>query len=128
MVSKKIVSLYGDKVPEDDRQRKIKGGPFYDRSHVLRLAEDANVLAWTRKCGRDIRYFGFDLEDVSELVREGLNNGRFLGSEWCEQKKDGPWAACDAYAVFRLEWSDVAYKKISVITSSLPLTRRASCF
>ena len=80
----------------------------------MKLAENVSILAWTKRCGSDIRYFGFNLEDVAELIRMALDKGEFLGSEWCQQKKDGPWAACDAYVVFRSEWNEVAYKKMPV--------------
>ena len=114
MVSKRNVSLYKGGVPEGDQKRKIEFGPLYDKDHVLRLVKDMNVSAWTRKCGRDIRYLGFSLEDVAELIGMGLDKGRFLGSEWCVQGKNGPWAACDAYEVLRSEWSDVAHKKMPI--------------
>lgn len=114
MVSKRNVSLYTGKVPEGDQERKIERGPLYDKDHVLRLVKDVNVSAWTKKCGRDIRSLGFSLEDVAELIRFGLDKGRFLDSEWCEQRKNGPWAACDAYEVFRSEWNDAAYKKMLI--------------
>ena len=108
------MSLYGTELPEVSRERKIECGPLYDKDHILRLAKDVRVSAWTRKCGGDIRYLGFSLEDVAELIRVGLDEGRFLGSEWCEQGKNGPWAACDAYEVLRSEWSDVAHKKMPI--------------
>ena len=114
MVSKRIISLYGDELPEDDQERKIKGGPLYDRDHVLRLVKDVSISAWTRKCGSDIRRFELDLEDVAELIRTSLDGGKFQGSEWCEQKKNASWAACDAYAVLRLEWIDAAYKRMPI--------------
>lgn len=114
MVSKRNVSLYEGEVPESNQERKIECGPLYDKDHILRLAKDVRVSAWTRKCGGDIRYLGFSLEDVAELIRVGLDKGKFLDSEWCEQKENGPWAACDAYKVFRSEWSDVTHKKMPI--------------
>lgn len=92
-----------------------KNGPLYDKDRVLRLlTEEENIIVWTRKCGSDLQSLGIDLEDVAELIRTGLEKGIFLGSQWCEQKRNGPWAACDAYRIFRLEWSEVAHKEISV--------------
>ena len=115
MVSKKIVSLYGTKLPEVDQEREIKGGPLYDKDRVLRLlTEEGNIIVWTLKCGSDLQYLGIDLEDVAELIRTGLEKGIFLGSQWCEQKKNGSWAACDAYSISRLEWSSLVHKGISV--------------
>ena len=114
MVSKKIVSLYGTKLPEVDQERDIKNGPLYDKDQILQLLEEKNITLWTSKCVIDLQYWEIDLEDVPELIRTGLDKGTFLGSQWCEQKKNGPWAACDAYRISRLEWSEVAHKEISV--------------
>ena len=113
MVNNKIVSLYGADLPEVGPGREIKGGPLYGKDRVLELlAKEENIRTWTRKCTDDLQIWSLELEDVAELIRIGLGKGKFLGSELCEQKKNGPRAACDAYRVFRLEWSKVAYKKI----------------
>ena len=115
MVSKKIISLYGAELPEIGKEREIQGGPLYDKDQILQLlTEEKNIIVWTSKCADDLQYWGIDLEDVTELIRTGLDKGIFLGSQWCEQKKNGPWAACDAYRISRVEWSNVAHKGISV--------------
>ena len=72
MVSRRNVSLYEGEVPEGDQERKIECGPLYDKDHVLRLVEDMNVSAWTRKCGRDIRDLEFSLEDCCRINRNGF--------------------------------------------------------
>ena len=114
MVSKKIVSLYDANLPEVGGRLEIRGGPLYDKDQVLPLlTEEKNIVLWTRKCVEDLQYWRIELEDVAELIKTGLDKGTFLGSQWCEQKKNGPWAACDAYRISRLEWSDVAHKGIS---------------
>ena len=115
MVSKKIVSLYDAKLPEVGERREIRGGPLYHKDHVLQLlTEQENIVLWTRKCAEDLQYWKIELEDVAELIKTGLDKGTFLGSQWCEQKKSGPWAACDAYRISRWEWSDMFHKGISV--------------
>jgi len=114
MVSKKIVSLHGAELPEAGQRREIKGGPLYDRGHVLELLDkEKNIQAWTRKCRDDLQNWGLDPEDIVELISMSLSEGNFLGSQWCEQEENGPWAACDAYSIFRLEWSEAAHRKIS---------------
>lgn len=114
MVSKKIVSLYGAKLPEVGKKRKIQGGPLYDKDQILPLlTEEENIIAWTSKCRDDLQKWRFDMADVAELISICLDKGEFMDSEWCEQGESGLWAACDAYKVFRLEWSDIAHKGIS---------------
>ncbi len=114
MISKKIISLYGAESQEIGEKREIQDGPLYDKDHVLRLLDEEEIVVWTRKCLRDLQRWEIDLEDVAELIKTALDKGTFLGSQWCEQKRSGPWAACDAYRIFRSEWSHVAHKKILV--------------
>ena len=115
MVSKKIVSLYDAELPEVGKEREIEGGPLYDKDQILPLlTEEENIVAWTRKCREDLQKWSFDMGDVAELISICLDKGKFLGSQWCEQGESGLWAACDAYRVVRLEWSDIAHKGISL--------------
>ncbi len=114
MVSKKIVSLYGAELPEAGKKREIQDGPLYGKDQILPLlTEEENIIAWTRKCREDLQKWRFDMEDVAELISICLDEGEFLGSEWCEQGESGLWVACDAYRVVRLEWSYIAHKGIS---------------
>ena len=55
-----------------------------------------------------------DTEDALELITLALRQGKFLDSEWCEEKPSGPWAACDAYCVYRSERIEKARKDMSI--------------
>lgn len=116
MVNNRIVSRFTGRLPAsaaDDRR--IEGGPIYPVAEVLELlsqqAEQSLVL-WTRKCKNDLQNYGLDLDDARDLLRSGVQRGRFLGAEWCVQAPNGPWAACDAYSVIRREWVDAAHKEM----------------
>ena len=112
MVNRKIVSLYGAELPGVGQEREIKNGPLYDKDHVLELSTEENIVVWIDKCGCDLQYLGIDLEEVAELIKASLKKGTFLGSQWCKQKTNGPWAACDAYRISRSEWNYMLHKGI----------------
>lgn len=116
MVSAKVVSKHTDGFPGlGVVARGILDGPLYPEViDLLSQKGAACVRPWTRKCIEDIRNLCLDDEEVFNLVLEAIRCGRFTGSEWCEQKPDGPWAACDAYELRHREWSDVANKEIEV--------------
>lgn len=118
MVSDKIVSRYTDGFPgADATARGIAGGPLYPRAEVLRLLADSGgqcILAWTKKCTADIQKLALDADELDGLLREALSSGRFIGSEWCQQQPDGPWAACDAYQLMRQEWVAAAHRDMAV--------------
>ena len=97
--------------------RKIAGGPLYPTGEVLALLEreqEQGIRLWTRKCTSDAQKYELDLQDLSVLLEEAVCHGRFKGSEWCEQRPSGPWAACDAYQLFRDEWIENARKSMRV--------------
>ncbi len=108
MVNITIVSRFSDGLPPGEGEtRKIPGGPLYPAAEVLELLADVGdqaVRAWTDKCSKDMQKWSLDADDLCELLRIALNSGRFLGAEWCVQRPDGPWAACDAYSLVRQEW------------------------
>jgi len=114
MVSGIIVSRYVGPLPETDRSdRKISAGPLYPSEDILKLLEtEQAVFPWTKKCIADVQRLALDGDDLNDLLREAVSNGRFTGSEWCQQRADGPWAACDAYFLIRAEWIEVARKEI----------------
>jgi len=118
MVSITIVSEYrGSPPPNMGGNRKIQGGPLYLSTHVLailRLQDHKGITIWTQKCIRDMQNCSLNAEDVGELIQDTVQRGRFLGSEWCQQKPGGPIAACDAYSATRMEWMDSAHKEMSV--------------
>lgn len=55
-----------------------------------------------------------DADELVELVTETLNKGRYIGSEWCQHKPSGPWAACDAYCLIRREWFPAAHREMDM--------------
>jgi hypothetical protein len=116
MVKTIIVSRYTSDLPlGKGANRKIAGGPLYPAGEILALlksAQERAVTLWTRKCKSDAQKYGLDLQDLSVLLEEAVRHGRFKGSEWCEQRPSGPWAACDAYQLFRNEWIENARKSM----------------
>lgn len=117
MVNNTIVSRFtGPPLPHEVVGRKLSGGPLYPPSEVLELlGRQGNgvVRAWSRDCIRDVQKLDFVADDLAELIAQALQDGRFLGSEWCVQKPEGPWAACDAYSLRRQEWIEAAAKHMS---------------
>lgn len=118
MVNTRIVSRYSGKLPLGEGvSRKIPGGPLYPPSEVLALLADSGsqaVHAWTDKCNRDIQKWSLDAEDLCELIEIAVRSGRFRGAEWCEQRPNGPWAACDAYSLVRREWMAFAHREMDM--------------
>ncbi|HEU4344422.1 MAG TPA: hypothetical protein VFU31_22945 [Candidatus Binatia bacterium] len=116
MVSDKIVSRYAGKLPESaNSDRGIPHGPLYPVAEVLGLLENSvnpNIQVWTRKCAADVQKLALDADDLVDLLKEAVLGNHFIGSEWCRQNPNGPWAACDAYALSRQEWVAVAHKEI----------------
>lgn len=90
--------------------RRIAGGPLYAVEEVLALVAADKIVLWTEGARRDAAKWSLDGDDISELVTAALHDGRYDGSEWCEQRPCGPWAACDAYVVSRAEWIPSAHK------------------
>ncbi len=79
---------------------------MYERAELLALlaAGGAGMIRpWTSQCVRDMQSLGLDQQDLHDLVGDAVRSGRFIGAEWCVHHRDGPWAACDAYQVTRLE-------------------------
>jgi hypothetical protein len=118
MVNNKNVSRYSQPLPESvEKNRKIAGGPIYSPDEVLALLDENgsdSVTPWTRDCIEDLQKYSVDLDEAEELIRLCFRSGRFIGSEWCQQKTDGPWAACDAYHVIQRKWVKNAYKELDI--------------
>ena len=84
--------------------RLVGPSPLYRAHEVLTVLDSFNpsVIVWTEQCKTDVFLeLGWDLAKVAALIREAIAGGRLIGSEWCEQKPDGPCAPCDAYEVVR---------------------------
>jgi hypothetical protein len=116
MVNNTIVSRFTDDPPTTESSavsRRIKGGGLYDRAEILRMLEGKAsevVIPWTRKCGEHLQKFGMDHDDAACILKLCMQQGTFLGAEWCQQKPNGAWAACDAYKVNYREWNKAALK------------------
>jgi hypothetical protein len=116
MVNIKNISCYNGAVPACiDAERTIPGGPLYQPEDVLALLKEngcKSVVAWTRKCQDDLQKYAMNTEDAMDLVKRCLRSGQFLGSEWCKQNPNGPWAACDAYRIFVRQEVKAAHKEM----------------
>lgn len=118
MVNTTIISRYIGELPlNGGGSRKISGGPLYPADEVLALLSASGssaVNAWTDKCVRDIQKWALDADDLCELMTIALRSGRFRGAEWCVQRPNGPWAACDAYSLMRQEWMPHAHREMDM--------------
>lgn len=118
MVNNKLnISAYPKEPPSGpENERVILDGPLYDPAEVMDIlgCGDDNTVLWTRDCNKDVQKLAFDKSDVRALVQEAILKGHYLNSQWCLQKPDGPWAACDAYCLVRNQWSDSERKQLSV--------------
>jgi len=43
-----------------------------------------------------------------------MQSRRFLGAQWCVQRANGPWAACDAYSLVRREQISHAHQVMDI--------------
>ena len=101
-------------VAEAGEGRKIAGGPLYSAVTVRDLAERTKVTLWSRGAAKDAQKWSLDIDRVGELICKALSQGCFLGSEWCVQQPNGPWAACDAYSVTVQEWTEATHSLMKV--------------
>ena len=107
MVSSIILSRYRDGLdPNFVGRQKIAGGPLYSVEEVLPLLKTESIIAWTNKCIKDLQYWSLDTENIAELIKLAVMKGRYKGSQWCQQKPNGAWAACDAYTVIEERWNE----------------------
>ena len=114
MVKIFVVSEYSLNPPEDGQGRvKIAKGPLYDFARVQRLATAGGLNTWTDRCDKAVyELFSGDLEAVAGLLGH-LRPADYRDSEWCTNGRNA-LAACDAYALRRLEWVASAGKEMGV--------------
>jgi len=116
MVNNTNISGYNGVVPASmDADRVIWGGPLYQPDDVLKLLGAKGcegVIPWTRKCKNDLQKYSMNTEDALDLINRCLRTGQFLGSEWCKQNPNGPWAASDAYRIFVRQWVKATHKEM----------------
>lgn len=103
MVNLRNVSKYTGEVPTTKKaDRKIKGEPLYNLDDVLGILgtkDSTKLVPWTRKCVKDLQKLGYESVDAIDFLLTHLISRNYKCSEWCEQKPEGPWAACDVYFV-----------------------------
>jgi len=118
MVNTTIVSRFVGDLPLGEAAcRKITAGPLYPADEVLALLAGSGsqaVRAWTNKCHSDMQKWSLDTEDLVELIEVAVRSGHFRGAEWCVQRPNGPWAACDAYSLVRREWIPHARREMDM--------------
>ena len=114
MVKMIVVSEYSLNPPVDGQGRvKIAGGPLYELARVHRLAAARALNIWTGRCGKTVYdLFAGDLEAVADLLGH-LRPDDYRDSEWCVNGQKA-WAACDAYALRRVEWVATVGKEMGV--------------
>ncbi|WP_440995029.1 hypothetical protein [Arhodomonas sp. SL1] len=109
------VSAYEGTPPDEDEDRSIVGGPLYDAKAVLALTRADELAFWSRGAIRDAQKWSLEVSDVCRLVELAIRQGSYLGAQWCVQKPNGPWAACDTYKVTREEW-------LEAVRGTMPVT------
>lgn len=114
MVGMVVVSEYSLNPPAKGQGRvKIASGPLYELARVQKLAAAGGLNTWTDRCDRAVYdLFAGDLEAVAGLLGH-LRPGDYRDSEWCTNGRNA-LAACDAYALRRVEWVASAGKEMSV--------------
>ncbi len=114
MVKMFVVSEYSLNPPLDGQGRvKIANAPLYDLVRVQKLAAAGGLNTWTDRCDKAVYgLFAGDLAAVADLLAH-LRPADYRDSEWCTNGRNA-WAACDAYALRRLEWVASAGKEMGV--------------
>lgn len=114
MVIMIVVSEYSLNPPADGQGRvKIASGPLYGLARVQQLAAAGGLNTWTDRCDKTVYdLFAGDLEAVAGLLGH-LCPGDYRDSEWCTNGRNA-LAACDAYALRRVEWVASAGKEMGV--------------
>lgn len=109
MVTSKNLSAYEGEPPGDGESRKITGGPLYGLTDIQAVAGvPGAVNFWTAKCRRDAANLMLDTADVGAMLQE-LTERDYRDSEWCDNGNAAS-AACDAYALRRIEYVETAGK------------------
>jgi len=116
MVNYVITSEGGEGPPSAGGDRRIANGPLYEEEEIRAILEssDQPVIPGTARCIEQVADLEFTGKDLVQLIFDCLDRGRFLNSQWCQTKDNGPWAACDGYRVRRREWFDSLSKKLEI--------------
>ena len=91
MVRKINVSRYNGTPPQIDvGSRKIAEGPLYPPDEVRALlANGEGTLKPWPGCTKEMQKWSLEPLDALELISLALRQGKFPGSEWCEEKPSG---------------------------------------
>ena len=81
---------------------------------LLAKSDARTVRVWTNKCQRDVQTLSLDTVGLCKLMEIAVQSGRFRGAQWCVQRPNGPWAACDAYSLVHREWIDTANRYMDI--------------
>lgn len=87
------VSVYPGELPVmvDGRvDRAIADGPLYRKEEVLALSGSGQLHLWSRGAIADAQKWALDVVDLCALISLAVSRGRYLRSEWCEQKPRRP--------------------------------------
>jgi hypothetical protein len=121
MVNTVNVSSYDGSPPESltsEGRHYIDKDPLYTLQALESALEagEGSLELWTRECVKDVRdRLDLDMSDLLTLFRViSAGNATYLKSEWCIQKINGPWAACDSYSIKREEWIKHANKYMNI--------------
>ena len=106
------VSAYQGTPPAEGDDRTIPGGPLYALGEVQALARSERLAFWSAGAIRDAEKWELDTADAARLVERAVQQGRYQGAQWCIQKPNGPWAACDAYTITVEEWVEAAHRSM----------------
>lgn len=121
MVNNKNVSAYEGPPtasPSSKDRHYIEDGPIYELQSIEKVLElgESGLFLWTKECIKDVRdrleLEMSDLLSLFQIISSG--NATYLKSEWCIQKPNGSWAACDSYSIKREEWIKYAHKYMDI--------------
>ena len=126
------VSFRQDLVPPQNFDapgaRSIANGPLYsahETETVLRMFVPS-VIVWTEDCKDDVVNLGWGIEQVQAAISGAISSGRYIGSEWCMQRPNGPCIAADAYELIRTGKPKKLYIKFAIAKTGMAVLV-ASC-
>lgn len=104
--------------PSSEHRHYIENGPIYELQSIAKALESGenSLILWTRECIKDVQdKLELEMSDLLPLFQMiTTGDATYLKSEWCIQKPNGSWAACDSYNVTREEWIKYAKKYMDI--------------
>lgn len=71
------------------------------KADLQNIDEPPLIQYFTKRCRNHVTGLGWDMEDLISFLIESLQQGKYLGSEWCNGSCDRHIAACDSYVYRR---------------------------